>query len=138
MNGTIIVPLLGGVFIGLSSALMMLLLGRITGISGILATSFSSFNDRNEDWRRFFIFGLFLGGIFLKQFFPSHFEFEISTSLSKIIIAGLLVGFGTRLGSGCTSGHGVCGLPRFSKRSFVATLTFMLSGVTTVLIMRFV
>ncbi len=138
MSGTIVSPLLGGVLIGISSALMMLFLGRITGISGILVTSFSSLVDRNEDWRRSFILGLFLGGVLLRQFFPSFFDFEISTPMINIIIAGLLVGFGTRLGSGCTSGHGVCGLPRLSKRSFVATLTFMFSGIVTVLIARII
>ncbi len=137
MNGSIVMPLFGGVLIGLSSALMMFFLGRITGISGIVFKSLSSLNDRREDWTRAFILGLFLGGLFLKQIYPALFSFQISTSLAKIIIAGLLVGFGTKLGSGCTSGHGVCGLPRLSKRSFVATLTFMFSGIVTVALMRY-
>ncbi len=138
MSSSIIMPLIGGILIGISSSLMMLLLGRVTGISGILSTSFSTFKQSEQNWRRTFIIGLILGGFLSKLVFPNLFNFEIQSSLRTIIIAGLLVGFGTSLGSGCTSGHGVCGIALLSKRSFIATLTFMLSGVITVAIMRLI
>ncbi len=129
---TIILPLTGGVLIGIASSFILLTLGRITGISGIFANSFIDFSAKAESWKYFFLLGLILGGIILKITYPEFFNYEISGSVSLIIIAGLLVGFGTRLGSGCTSGHGVCGLPRKSLRSFVATLSFMVAGIVTV------
>jgi uncharacterized membrane protein YedE/YeeE len=130
-----LLPLLGGVLIGLSSTTMLGGLGRITGISGILAISMGKFNLENI-WRYNFLIGLLLGGFIMKVTMPELFNYEVSGGYIKIIIAGLLVGFGTRLGSGCTSGHGVCGLARLAKRSIVATLTFILFGMITVFIER--
>jgi uncharacterized membrane protein YedE/YeeE len=127
-------PLLGGILIGLSSSFMLLNLGRMTGISGIL---FSSVLDRKSStnfWRYSFIIGLLVGGVLMNTLYPSFFDYKFEGSLILIVVAGLIVGYGTRLGSGCTSGHGVCGLPRKSIRSLVATITFMFMGIITVFI----
>jgi len=126
-------PLLGGVLIGLSATIMLFYLGKIAGISGILGSLISR-PSKDDIWKISFLGGLLLGGGFLKAFYPELFNYNLNFEPIKVIMAGLLVGFGTRLGSGCTSGHGVCGLPRLSKRSLVATLTFILAGVVTVLI----
>ena len=128
----IIMPLIGGVLIGLSSSVLLFGLGRIAGISGIFASSFLSHPKSTETWKYFFIIGLMLGGIIMKVILPELFKYHFIGSIPLTIIAGLLVGFGTRLGSGCTSGHGVCGLPRKSARSLVATCTFMIVGIITV------
>jgi uncharacterized protein len=126
-------PLLGGVLIGLSATIMLFYLGKIAGISGILGSLISR-PSKDDFWKISFLGGLLLGGAFLKVFYPELFNYNLNFEPIKVVMAGLLVGFGTRLGSGCTSGHGVCGLPRLSKRSLVATLTFILAGVVTVLI----
>ena len=126
-------PLLGGVLIGLSATIMLFYLGKIAGISGILGSLISR-PSKDDIWKISFLGGLLLGGGFLKAFYPELFNYNLNFEPIKVVMAGLLVGFGTRLGSGCTSGHGVCGLPRLSKRSLVATLTFILAGVVTVLI----
>jgi uncharacterized membrane protein YedE/YeeE len=129
-------PLIGGVLIGLSSSLMLWGLGRITGISGIYSSLFSLKFD--NFWKYSFLLGLLVGGIILHQLYPNElFDHQIPGSTSKVIIAGLLVGFGTRLGNGCTSGHGVCGIARLSARSIIATLTFILVAVAVVGIERF-
>jgi uncharacterized membrane protein YedE/YeeE len=129
-------PLIGGVLIGLSSSLMLWGLGRITGISGIYSSLFSLKFD--NFWKYSFLLGLLVGGIILHQLYPNKlFDHQIPGSTSKVIIAGLLVGFGTRLGNGCTSGHGVCGIARLSARSIIATLTFILVAVAVVGIERF-
>lgn len=126
-------PLIGGIIIGLSATFLMIFNGRVAGISGILFNCHRAF--AGEGWRLFFIFGLILGGLIIKFTIPEFFIFEINLTLTRAIIAGLLVGAGTKLGSGCTSGHGVCGLSRLSKRSFIATMTFMATGILTVFIM---
>lgn len=131
----VIYPLLGGILIGFSSSTMLGGLGRITGISGILSSALS--RPKKEDlWRYLFILGLLLGGFLVQQLSPELFEYEMSSNKTRIILAGLLVGFGTRLGGGCTSGHGVCGLSRLAKRSFIATLTFIGFGILTVSLER--
>ena len=122
--------LVGGALIGLSASTMLLLKGRVTGISGIFSGALSLKKD--DLWKLFFVLGLLAGGLFLQFVRPSSFDITLDLSMPRIIVAGLLVGFGTRLGSGCTSGHGVCGVSRFSKRSIVATLCFIISGVLTV------
>lgn len=128
----IILALIGGLFIGISSSMMLWGLGRITGISGIFSSATSSIQKDNL-WRHSFIIGLLLGGAFMFILFPDHFfSYEISGSPLRIIIAGLLVGLGTQLGSGCTSGHGVCGISRLSKRSLIATMTFIATGIIVV------
>lgn len=130
----ILMPLGGGILIGLASSIILYGLGRIAGISGIFASSFLSHPNKNESWKYFFIAGLVLGGFGMKLFAPGLFSYELNSPVALTIVAGVLVGFGTRLGSGCTSGHGVCGLPRKSIRSLTATLTFMAFGIITVFI----
>ena len=126
-------PLIGGILIAISTTIMLAFLGRITGISGILGTSLTKYTPDNL-WKITFLIGLVLGGVLCQQVKPELFDYKLQAGSFKLIIAGLLVGYGTRLGSGCTSGHGVCGLPRLSKRSIVATVVFMASGIITVFI----
>jgi uncharacterized protein len=128
---TILTPLVGGLLIGLSSSIALGGLGRLTGISGIVASTLEKPRFENY-WKYTFILGMIIGSLFMYHLYPNYFSYEFDYDYSKIILAGLLVGFGTRLGSGCTSGHGVCGLPRLSLRSLIATITFMLLGVITV------
>ena len=127
-------PLGGGVLIGLAVTWMFLSTGRVTGISGIIASTISG--KERSLWRPLFIFGMICGGIILKSQNPEFFTNTTERSLPIIIAAGLLVGIGTTMASGCTSGHGICGLSRLSKRSLMATMTFMFFGVLTVLIYR--
>lgn len=125
---------IGGVLIAIASSIILLGLGRIAGISGIFSSFIFNSKAFENRWKLFFVLGLLVGGFVIKYLNPSLFDYSINFSMPLIIVAGLLVGFGTRLGSGCTSGHGVCGLPRLSKRSLVATLTFMSFGIITVLL----
>ena len=103
-------------------------------MSGILG-SFLQANQKENLWRVFWLLGLFSGGFLMKVMYSEFFNYEFNASPLKLIVAGLLVGFGTRLGSGCTSGHGVCGLSRFSKRSFISVMIFMSVGILTVSLM---
>ncbi len=128
--------LVGGVMIGLAAALLLFTNGRIAGISGILAGALGS-RGPELGWRLTFLFGLLAGGALIFVM-PQRFDMQGLPPLSWVVVAGLLVGFGTRLGSGCTSGHGVCGVSRGSPRSLVATLTFMLTGALTVFLVRHV
>ena len=128
-------PLIGGAIIGLSASLLLLFKGKIFGITGIIGGILGGIN-KDSLWRVAIILGLVLGSFLVNLIAPNYFEYKIDMSYAQMIIAGLLVGFGTRLGSGCTSGHGVCGLPRFSPRSFVATMVFMLTGIITVYIIH--
>src|SRR5262245_26503519 len=127
--------LVGGLLIGAAASLLLLLKGRVAGISGILG---GLLRPRRGDisWRAFFVIGMMLAP-FAAVLYTGQFP-EVAATVSDrlIVAAGLLVGFGSRLGGGCTSGHGVCGLGRRSKRSLVATLTFMAAGFGTVLVMR--
>ncbi|GIL18392.1 MAG: membrane protein [Oligoflexia bacterium] len=127
--------LLGGVIIGISVSLMLLWNGRVTGISGIISGVLSPVKG-DTGWRVYFIGGLILGGLVLKVLNPDVFSETVSMSASTTVIAGLLVGFGTLLGSGCTSGHGVCGVSRMSPRSLVATGVFMAAGIGVVYVLR--
>lgn len=124
---TILYATAGGALIGLSASSMLLLNGRIAGISGIVGGALT-LPKGDLLWRLLFIGGLLLGGVVLVALSPAFFAVEIERSTLAIALAGLLVGVGVRLGSGCTSGHGVCGLSRFSPRSLVATGTFMAAG----------
>lgn len=127
--------LIGGSMIGLASVLMLLLLGRITGISGILTGIITWNTNDGLPWRAAFIGGLVLGAVIYRLFIgPLPIEMQAEGPL--LAAAGLLVGIGTRLGSGCTSGHGVCGIARRSPRSLTATITFMAVAVITVFITR--
>jgi len=127
---TPIASTLGGVLIGLSAAMLMLFHGRIAGISGIFGGVLRR-PSGDTRWRLAFVLGLVVGGLVLGFAAPQWFVVEVERSPLAIIIAGLAVGFGTRLGSGCTSGHGVCGISRFSRRSILATVTFMAVGAAT-------
>lgn len=127
--------LAGGMTIGIAAALMILGIGRIAGISGILGGLLQGARGSDAVWRAAFVIGLILSPI-LYEIFADIPDIRINTSAPVLVLAGLLVGFGSRLGSGCTSGHGVCGLSRRSPRSFVATLCFMASGILTVFILR--
>ncbi len=130
-NFTPIASLLGGMLIGLSAAGLMLLNGRIAGISGIVAGAFRP-EPGEWGWRICFIAGMAGVGVIARVVSPASLAIGITRPMGIFLIAGLMVGFGTRMGSGCTSGHGVCGLSRGSVRSLAATLSFVLAGVLTV------
>jgi len=127
--------LAGGALIGLAAGLFVVANGRIAGISGIVAGMLTK-KTRTEGWRMAFLAGLIGSPLLFSLFYPLP-EITVQTSWPVIILAGLLGGAGTRLGSGCTSGHGVCGLSRFSMRSLVATLTFMAVGIVTATLIGF-
>jgi len=120
----------GGALIGLSASWMLLANGRIAGISGVYSGLLRP-KAGDIGWRAAFTFGLVLAGFAFVLLQPSAIAATDSRSLGMTVLAGLLVGFGVRMGNGCTSGHGVCGLSRFSRRSLVATLTFMFTGMVT-------
>ena len=132
VNFTPVSALTGGLLIGLSVALFFILNGRMIGISGIASNFLTSKNNRIENF--LFLVGLILGPLIYSLISGQEVNISISSSLILLIIAGALVGFGTRLSSGCTSGHGISGISRFSLRSIIATITFMLVGILTVLI----
>ncbi len=146
-------PLLGGLAIGAAASLLLLLLGRIAGISGILWTAVSNavLRDRatpgasetrcftpsaDGNWRALFLAGLLLGALLYHLIADAPFPPAPELDWPWAVVGGFLVGLGTRLGSGCTSGHGVCGIGRLSMRSLVATLTFMSAGLVTVAVLR--
>lgn len=127
--------LLGGVLIGLSASLLLLTHGKVAGISGLYGGLFRA-GTTDRSLRLAFVVGLVLSGIALRFAFPSAFVSSFAPTLPWALGAGLVVGFGTQLGSGCTSGHGVCGIARLSTRSMVATCTFMATGFATVYLTR--
>lgn len=127
--------LLGGSLIGLSASLLLLGTGRIAGISGIVAGVIGPTSD-GRLWRMLFLLGLIAGGLIVRAVTADAIPVVVSTSTSELVAAGLLVGFGTRVANGCTSGHGVCGIARLAPRSIVATVTFMLAGAITVHVLR--
>ncbi len=137
MNPDFINATIGGVMIACSVIMMMGLLGKVTGISGIVwQTVKINRDDPSPLWRPAFLIGLIMGPALL------HFSLNWELPTAKddniwlIILSGVLVGFGTKLGSGCTSGHGICGIGRFSLRSVVATVVFMVAGIVTVAIVN--
>lgn len=126
----------GGVLIGLASWLLLAALGRVAGISGIVASGLPGVSAKNESaeqgmWRRMFLLGLIAGGFGMAALMPAGAIGAVVASKPVLIAAGLLVGVGTVLGSGCTSGHGVCGLGRRSLRSLASVLVFMGVGMLT-------
>ncbi len=125
--------LIGGILIGGSAGAYMLFNGRIMGVSGIVGALISLTTPGDWKERIFFVIGMLLAPA-IYGLFTTLPSVEITSNIAIIVIGGLLVGFGSRLGSGCTSGHGVCGLGRFSKRSFVAVFTFMIAAILTVFI----
>jgi uncharacterized membrane protein YedE/YeeE len=126
--------LAGGLLIGLAAAMLLLLNGRIAGISGILGGLLHPANG-DVGWRIAFVLGLVLAPAVFSLFAPLP-AVRVDASTAVLVVAGLLVGIGTRYGSGCTSGHGVCGLSRLSPRSLVATVAFMCAGFATVYVAR--
>ena len=136
VNFTPIESLLGGLIIGLAVAILYLMRGNYTGISGIYYNVISV-NKSGFLWRFLFISGLIIGPVLLSFFPYTDLGFEMpNTNPLVVIVGGLLVGYGTQLGSGCTSGHGVCGIGRLSIRSIVGTCVFVCAGVVTVFITR--
>ena len=129
------ISLVGGLMLGVATAILLLGIGRIAGISGIFSSLLKP--KRVEMWQVLFIAGLIISPLLYRLVKPLP-AIEVSASIPLLIAAGLLVGFGTRLGSGCTSGHGICGNARLSPRSMAATVTFMLFGILTVYIGRHV
>ena len=128
--------LMGGALIGLAATLLLATLGRIAGISGIVNSAVESRDGRG--WRLAFLAGLIGGAALWFVFGVGVAPARTGFPLPWLVAAGLLVGFGTRLGSGCTSGHGICGLARLSRRSLVAVLAFMGAGMVTVYALRHV
>ncbi|MGO4525830.1 YeeE/YedE family protein [Microvirga sp. 2MCAF35] len=129
--------LIGGLLIGTSAALFLVLNGRVAGISGILGGLIPP-ERGHVGWRLAFLVGMFVSAPVYVMAGGTLPPVELHASLPLLIVAGLIVGFGTRLGAGCTSGHGVCGIGRGSSRSIVATLVFMATAVTTVFLARHV
>jgi uncharacterized membrane protein YedE/YeeE len=126
--------LTGGLLIGIATAILLLFNGKIAGISGILGGLFHPMRS-DFAWRVAFVLGLLIAPLIYGLTIPLP-SVSIDADITSLIVAGLLVGVGTRYGSGCTSGHGVCGLSRFSPRSLVATTSFILAGFVTVFIVR--
>ena len=128
-------PLVGGLLIGVAAAILLLLSGRIAGVSGMVAAA-TRIADKGPPWS---LAGAFVIGLPLGAWAAALVrmpQIEITDSIPLLVGAGLLVGFGTRLGNGCTSGHGVCGLARLSRRSIYATITFMATAFVTVFVVR--
>ena len=135
VNFTPITATLGGMIIGLAVVIFFLFNGRLVGISGIAANALTEKDNKFDNL--LFLLGLILGPILYTLFTNQEINITISNSLILLIFAGLLVGIGTRISGGCTSGHGISGIGRFSLRSIIATITFMIVGILTVLIKSF-
>ena len=130
--------LVGGILIGLSATMMLVLHGRVAGITGIVGGALDPGTAPAERWWRLvFVAGLLLGAWVMSWFVPENFVLGVERTPLVLALAGVLVGVGTRLGSGCTSGHGVCGISRGSTRSISATITFIAAGIVSVLLYRF-
>ena len=129
-------PLVGGLLIGVSAVALLWCLGRIAGIAGIVWSAVSAQPD--NAWRWLFILGLLLGPFAYHNLAAVPYPTPSAAPWWQALAGGLLVGFGAKLGSGCTSGHGVCGIGRLSPRSLLATLTFMATGIATVYVIRHV
>lgn len=137
VNFTPITGVIGGLLIGLSASALLWLNGRIAGISGIVNGALAR-PGKDTNWRWLFLLGILGGAAIEFWLIPAQRAFDTGLSWPVFLLAGVLVGVGTRLGGGCTSGHGVCGLGRLSMRSLVATVTFLVTGVLTVFIVRHV
>lgn len=125
--------LFGGMLLGISATLLLLANGKIAGISGILSGLIKP--DRGDfSWRMLFVAGVVAGGVLGALTLPDNRVIDYPSNSGLLVMAGLLVGLGTRLGNGCTSGHGICGIGRLSRRSLVATAVFMLVAVLTVFV----
>lgn len=131
VNSDFVNALIGGICIGLAASGMMWANGRVMGVSGILGGLFKP-KDKDVVWRILFIGGILTGSFLIPQLGFSVMEVPFDRGIASALIGGLFVGVGTTIGNGCTSGHGVCGISRFSPRSIVATIIFMVLGITTV------
>jgi uncharacterized membrane protein YedE/YeeE len=136
VNFTPVTATLGGMIIGLAAVIFFLFNGRLVGISGIASNALTQKNNKFDNL--LFLLGLILGPIIYSLFTSKEINITISNSFILLIFAGLLVGIGTRVSGGCTSGHGISGIGRFSLRSIIATITFMIVGILTVLIKNFI
>ena len=134
-NFTPLMSLAGGIIIGCAALLLLLSIQRIAGISGIIGGLFPVIRQ-DLTWRLFFVAGLLLGGFVLASVYPNSLAINLTYSTPALVVAGLLVGFGSRLGNGCTSGHGICGLGRLAPRSMVAVLTFMTTVILTAVVVH--
>ena len=132
VNFTPVSALIGGMLIGISVFLFFILNGRMIGVSGIASNFLISKNNRIDNL--LFLIGLILGPLIYSYFTKQKIEISITNSLFLLIGGGILVGIGTKISGGCTSGHGISGIGRFSLRSIIATITFMIVGIFTVLI----
>ena len=131
----VLVPLTGGILIGIAASMILLFSGKIAGVSGIFGGMLFQ-QGKERAWRLSFIAGLIAGGVLLYIINAELFENSSGRGLLAVAMAGLLVGIGTRVGGGCTSGHGVCGIGRLSGRSLVATVTFVFAGMVTVTLVQ--
>lgn len=134
-NFTPLPAFLGGVLIGLAATLLLWLNGRMAGVSGIMHSLLTS-SKSEWFWRFSFLFGLIVGALLFDALNPGFFSPRIGYPYWLLAIGGFFVGFGTRMGSGCTSGHGICGIANGSPRSITATLIFMIGGMVTVFFIR--
>lgn len=134
---TPIASTIGGLLIGTAATILLMFNGRIAGISGIIGGLVPP-RPGELGWRASFIFGLIVGGIALLLLHPSALQVTHRPSFALAALAGILVGVGTQVGNGCTSGHGVCGISRLSPRSMVSTVTFIASGAVAVVVMKLV
>ena len=130
-NFTLLNSLIGGILIGIAAIIVFIVNGRIMGISGIIGNLITHKETDQISWRIIFILGVLIGPLLFIIFFK-EIKSEMVANTTLLIISGFLVGLGTSLGNGCTSGHGICGLSRFSIRSIVATFVFVISGMITV------
>jgi len=135
-NFTPYTSLAGGILLGISACILMYLNGRIAGISGIVAGILSNPSVTEKAWRAAFVLGIIGGAFTYAYFFPINIEPREHMTTALLVIGGLVVGFGTAMGGGCTSGHGVCGISRFSLRSITATAAFLIAGIITVYIVN--
>lgn len=135
MFENVLMPLLGGIFIGLAAAVLLLFKGRIAGICGIVFALLES-KEPDKQWRVAFILSLIFGTYLAHIIFSTPIPAAPTESILQITMAGLILGIGSYLANGCTSGHGVCGIGRGSIRSLTATVTFMFTGIVTVTLLR--
>ena len=136
MSQSFLNALLGGALIGLAGILLLWTEGRIMGISGIIQGTFDS-STKSKNWRVLFLLGALLGGLLLSPLGFSVMSLPVDRPLALLGLGGLFVGLGTSMGCGCTSGHGVCGVGRFSRRSIIATITFMATSIASVFFLKF-
>ena len=127
--------LVGGIVIGIAALVLLRFYKRIAGISGIFGGLFP-FDAGETLWRLVFLAGLMTGGVVLSFLYSDAVDFKLTYSNPALILAGLLVGVGSRMGNGCTSGHGICGLGRLAPRSMAAVLTFMVTGILTAVVVQ--